>query len=115
MATGYVCDERYFWWDTRSAGLFIPPHPAIGVEPDAHAESPATKRRFRNLLELSGMARQLEPVEPRMATVEEVARCHSREHIDRMKQLSDDNGGDAGELTPFAPGGYEIALLAAGG
>ena len=22
MATGYVCDERYFWWDTRSAGLF---------------------------------------------------------------------------------------------
>ena len=33
----------------------------------------------------------------------------------RIKALSADNGGDAGELTPFGPGGYEIALLAAGG
>ena len=115
MATGFVCDERYFWWDTRSAGLFMPSHHAIGVEPDVHAESAATKRRFRNLLDLTGLIKQLEPVEPRMATVEEVARCHSSEHIERMKALSDDNGGDAGELTPFAPGGYEIALLAAGG
>ena len=115
MATGFVCDERYFWWDARSAGLFMPSHHATGVEPDAHAESPATKRRFRNLLDLTGLIKQLEPVEPRMATVEEVGRCHSPEHIERMKALSDDNGGDAGELTPFAPGGYEIALLAAGG
>ena len=115
MATGFVCDERYFWWDARSAGLFMPSHHAIGVEPDAHAESPATKRRFKNLLDLTGLTRQLEPVEPRMATVAEVGRCHSPEHIARMKALSDDNGGDAGELTPFAPGGYEIALLAAGG
>ncbi len=115
MATGFVCDERYFWWDTRSAGLFMPSHHAIGVEPDVHAESAATKRRFRNLLDLTGLIKKLEPVEPRMATVEEVARCHSSEHIERMKALSDDNGGDAGELTPFAPGGYEIALLAAGG
>ena len=26
MSTGFVCDERYFWWDARSAGLFMPSH-----------------------------------------------------------------------------------------
>ena len=32
-----------------------------------------------------------------------------------MRELSEADGGDAGELTPFAAGGYEIARLAAGG
>ena len=115
MATGFVCDERYFWWDTRSAGLFMPSHPAIGVEPDVHAESRGDEAPVQQPARPDGPDQAAEPVEPRMATVEEVARCHSTEHIERMKALSDDNGGDAGELTPFAPGGYEIALLAAGG
>ena len=38
-----------------------------------------------------------------------------RDYLERIKALSAENGGDAGELTPFGPGGYEIALLAAGG
>ena len=50
-----------------------------------------------------------------MATVEEVCRLHDRAYVDHIKALSDDRGGDAGGLTPFGPGSYEIALLAAGG
>ncbi len=50
-----------------------------------------------------------------MATVEEICRFHDRSYVDHIKALSDDNGGDAGGLTPFGPGSYEIALLAAGG
>jgi acetoin utilization deacetylase AcuC-like enzyme len=115
MATGFICDERYFWWDTRSAGLFVPSHHALGVEPDLHVESSASKRRLRNLLELSGLLAQLEPMAPRSATVAEVTRVHSREYVERMRALSDADGGDAGDETPFAPGGFEIALLAAGG
>jgi acetoin utilization deacetylase AcuC-like enzyme len=115
MRTGFICDERYFWWDPRSAGLFLPSHPALGVEPDVHVESAASKRRLRNLLELSGLLGRLEPIAPRSATVDEVGRVHSRDYVQRMKALSDAGGGDAGEETPFAPGGFEIALLAAGG
>ena len=51
MATGFICDERYFWRDPRQRGLFLPSHHALGVEPDVHGESPATKRRLSNLLE----------------------------------------------------------------
>jgi acetoin utilization deacetylase AcuC-like enzyme len=115
MSTGFVCDERYFWWDTRSAGLFMPSHIDNFVEPFEHIESASSKRRMRNLIEISGLLKQLTPIEPRFATVEELARCHDQAHIDRMRELSEADGGDAGELTPFAAGGYEIARLAAGG
>lgn len=113
MTTGFVHHERYLWHDTRSAGLWLPA--GRMVQPDAHAESPETKRRFRNLLEVSGLLERLVTIAPRMATEEELLRFHTRDYIERIKSLSADNGGDAGETTPFGPGSYEIALLAAGG
>ena len=113
MKTGLVWDERYMWWDTRSGAAFMP---AGGwLEPGEHAENPATKRRFKNLIDVSGMADHLVPIKPRMATVEEVERYHTKEYVARMKELSDTGGGDAGEITPFSGGGFEIALLAVGG
>lgn len=113
MKTGLVWDERYMWWDTRHGAAFMP---AGGwLEPGEHAENPSTKRRFKNLLDVSGMADHLIPLKPRMATVEEVQRYHTPEYVQRMKELSDSGGGDAGEITPFGGGGFEIALLAVGG
>jgi acetoin utilization deacetylase AcuC-like enzyme len=102
------------WHDTRSAASFVPADGAY-VEPDEHAENPSTKRRLRNLVEVSGLLEKLVPVHPRAATEEEVLRLHIPEYFEKIKTLSADNGGDAGELTPFGPGSYEIALLAAGG
>ncbi len=53
MTTGWVWRESYMWHDTGHAAGFLP---AGGVvEPGEHAENPATKRRFRNLLEVSGL------------------------------------------------------------
>jgi acetoin utilization deacetylase AcuC-like enzyme len=54
-------------------------------------------------------------IEPRDATVDEVCQFHSRAYVDNVKALSDANGGDAGGLTPFGPGSFEIALRSAGG
>jgi acetoin utilization deacetylase AcuC-like enzyme len=101
------------WWDTRAGAAFMP---AGGwLEPGEHAENPSTKRRFKNLIDVSGMADHLVPIKPRMATIEEVERYHTKDYVARMKELSDSGGGDAGELTPFSGGGFEIALLAVGG
>jgi len=101
------------WHDTGTAASAFPA--GLTIEPDVHAENPATKRRFRNLLEVSGLLDELVPLKPRPATEDEIARFHSRAYIARIKQLSGERGGDAGELTPFGPGSFEIALLAAGG
>jgi acetoin utilization deacetylase AcuC-like enzyme len=113
MGTGWVWDERYMWHDTGSGGEYLP---ARGwIEPEQHSERPATKRRFRNLVEVSGLLRELVPIQPRPATVDELLRFHTREYVDRIRVLSEDRGGDAGDLVPFGPGSYDVALLAAGG
>ncbi|MCB2093770.1 MAG: class II histone deacetylase [Rhodobacteraceae bacterium] len=113
MSTGLVCHEKYMWHDTGHAGIFIP---AVGyVQPAEHAESPESKRRIRNLLEVSGLIEQLVPIRPRIATRDEVLRYHTAAYIDRIAALSNERGGDAGMTTPFAAGGFDIALLSAGG
>ncbi|MFN8186397.1 MAG: class II histone deacetylase [Gaiellales bacterium] len=114
MATGLVWHERYMWHDTRhGAG----PVPAGGwLEPGEHSENPGTKRRFKNLMDLGGLTEHLVAIAPREATEDEVLRVHTREHLERIRALSADNGGDAGDGgTPFGPGSFEIALLSAGG
>ena len=55
------------------------------------------------------------PSRGRAATEEELQRVHTAEYVERVKRESDEGGGDGGELAPFGPGGYEIALLSAGG
>jgi acetoin utilization deacetylase AcuC-like enzyme len=85
------------------------------VQPYEHAENPETKRRFRNLVEVSGLSKQLQIIEPRMATEEEILRFHTRAHLDKVRELSAGIGGDAGPFTPLGHGSYEIALLSAGG
>ena len=111
--TGFLMHELYLWHDAGRAALWYPA--GLKVQPDEHAENPETKRRIRNLLEVSGLLEQLVDVKPRAATEEELLRVHTRDYLERIKALSAERGGDAGEATPFGPGSYEIARLAAGG
>ncbi len=113
MKTGFLCHELYMWHDTGTASLYLTP--GLTVEPDEHAESSKTKRRMRNLMEVSGILDGLEQLRPMPAAIEDITRFHTKSYVQRIKALSDDRGGDAGELTPFGPGSYEIALLSAGG
>jgi acetoin utilization deacetylase AcuC-like enzyme len=113
MATGWNFHELYLWHDTGNAATFFPP--GLTIEPGDHAENSATKRRFRNLVEVSGLLDRLTPVRSLPLTDEDLALFHTRAYIERIKILSADRGGDASHLTPFGPGSYDIALLAAGG
>jgi acetoin utilization deacetylase AcuC-like enzyme len=113
MATGLVFHELYLWHDTGSAASVFTP--GLTIEPDQHAENPATKRRLRSMLEVSGLSGRLVALPPRPATEDEIGRFHTRGHIERVKALSADRGGDAGVMAPFGPGSFEIACLSAGG
>ncbi|MDX6656295.1 MAG: hypothetical protein QOH62_1088 [Solirubrobacteraceae bacterium] len=113
MSTGFLWDERYAWHDTGTGSGFLS---AGGlVEPEVHGESAATKRRLRNLLDVTGLLDQMTALRARPATRDEILRLHAPEYVDRIQALSEAGGGDAGELAPFGAGGYEIALYAAGG
>lgn len=113
MPTGLVWHELYMW---HEPGNFAGPLRPVGhIQPGQHVEHAETKRRLKNLLDLSGMTEQLTPIKPRAASEDELARFHTREYIHRIKALSAALGGDAGENAWFSQGGYEIAALSAGG
>ncbi len=109
--TGLVWHETYMWHNTANTGTYSV---ELGVEPYRHVESPDTKRRFKNLLDASGLTRQLIEVEPRKATEQEVLRVHKPDYLARLKALNE-TGGDAGVGAEMGPGSYDIVLLAAGG
>ena len=62
-ATGLVWHERMMWHDTGSGASELPS--GGWLEPGEHAESPATKRRLKNLLDATGLTDDLVLLAPR--------------------------------------------------
>lgn len=111
--TGFVWHEKYMWHDTGSALGILP---STGeFQPWVHFENPETKRRLKNMLDAYKFTGQLVPIEPFMASEQQLQLVHTPEYVQRIKSMSADQGGNAGELTPFGPGSFEIAQLAVGG
>jgi acetoin utilization deacetylase AcuC-like enzyme len=113
-ATGWVYHELYMWHDTGRATTPVSSD-RKWLQAWEHYENPETKRRFKNLVEVAGLFDDLVALKPRMATVDELLRFHTEAYVESIRVLSDGVGGNAGEGTPFGPGSFEIALLAAGG
>ncbi|WGW11492.1 class II histone deacetylase [Saxibacter everestensis] len=112
--TGYVWHERFAWHDTGThAGLL----PSGGmIQPYQNFENPESKSRFNGLVAVSGLIDSLVRLSPRPATEAELRRIHTADYVARIKRDSSAGGGDGGDgFTPFGPGSYDIALLAAGG
>jgi len=111
--TAFICDESYFWHNAGDGALF---EPAGGyIQANGSVESPESKRRFKNLLEKSGLMDKLLQIKPIIATEEQLEYFHTKRHIENVKQLSKGQGGDCGDTTIVGHGSYEIAKLSAGG
>lgn len=113
--TGFVWHEKYAWFDLGSdAGVFHAD--GHSIQPDRHVYDLEVVRRFRNLLDVSGLLAQLTVVTPRPATDAELGRVHSADLIETVKRLSAlPMGGEVGDFAPVPRGSFEIASLAAGG
>ncbi len=113
MKTGFLYHEIYMWHDTLAFGGILPM--GMPIEPYRHFENSSTKRRLRNVLEVSGLLKQLVTVEARHATKEEICRFHTSDYYEKIKDANDLYGAEAGILTPMGRGSFDIATLAAGG
>jgi len=114
-STAFLSDERCFWHSTGEYSLVFP----VGgwVQPPAgggHAESPESKRRFENLLKVSGLAGKLDCHSGAALTEEALLRVHTADYLHEFKTLSDANGGAIHPVAPFRHGSYDIAALSAG-
>lgn len=113
--TAFYSDEKCFW---HSGGNYASLLPVGGlVQPQTAGglpENPESKRRFRNLLDVTGLLAELECASASAASWDDLLRVHPNEYLSEFKQLSDHGGGELGLRTPFGPGGFEIAALSAG-
>ena len=115
MTTAFFFDEKTLW---HFGGAYASVAPVGGLVQPLEAgglpESPETKRRFKNLMDVTGLTRELAVSSAPMATREELIRVHTSAFIDEFKRVSDAGGGELGLRAPFGPGGFEIAALSAG-
>lgn len=111
--TGFIWHERFMWHDTMSASGSY--RVRGDFQPGTHVENAETKRRFKNLLDAYEITPQLESLAFSEATEADLLRFHTAEYVEKIQSLSDADGGDAGEFTPFGPGSAEIAKLGVGG
>jgi acetoin utilization deacetylase AcuC-like enzyme len=90
--------------------------PAGGfVQPGAGLpESPESKRRLLNLVQVSGLASELEVTSAPIAQEQDLLRVHTPGYIKNFRSLSASTGGELGPRAPFGPGGFEIASVSAG-
>lgn len=112
-------DEQCMWHSatTQYAGIL-----PVGkwVQPASNsglAESPESKRRFKNLIEISNLYDKLQFHKGIHIDDMDLLRIHTKAYIDRFKKMSDEGGGELGPIgdaTPIGPGSYEIAKISAG-
>ncbi len=113
--TAFFWDERCFWHSggnyalTARVGGLVQPLASGGLP-----ENPETKRRLKNLLDVTGLAKELANHGAEPASRQDLLRVHPASYLDEFKRLSDLGGGELGERTPFGKGGFEIAALSAG-
>jgi len=113
--TAFFSEELCFWHSAGVHALFLP----VGgwVQPPAaagYAESPDSKRRMKNLIEISGLRKHLTWCGAEAASEEDIRRIHPASYLERFKALSDAGGGNFGPEAEVGPGTYEIAKLSAG-
>ena len=113
MTTGFFMDERCFW---HSGGDYAFMAPVGGlVQPlGGLPESPESKRRLKNLAEVSGLLAELRVSGAAPATTEDLLRVHPKAFLDLFRETAEKGGGELGLRAPFGRDGYDIAALSAG-
>lgn len=112
--TGFFWDEKTFWHGGGNYAGMLPVGGLVQPLDGGLPESPESKRRLKNLMDVTGLSGDLELHGAGMAAREDLLRVHPASYLDAFKALSDQGGGEMGRRTPFGPGGYEIAALSAG-
>jgi acetoin utilization deacetylase AcuC-like enzyme len=111
---GLVFDDRYL---THNTGLDLigDRYPYPFAEPVAHASSPALVGRAKHLMDLFGITERMRRIDPVFASDEQLTVYHTPEHLTRVTEIAQTDGGDTGAGAPIGRGGDRVARLAAGG
>ena len=112
--TGFFWDERTFWHGAGNYAGMLPVGGLVQPMTGGLPESPDSKRRLKNLMDVTGLSAALDLRTAPEASTQDLLRVHPQSYLDTFKAASDAGGGELGRRTPFGPGGYEMAALSAG-
>jgi len=84
--TGFVWSEFYMWHDTGSSLDAIMVDPRLLRQPMATVEEPEAKRRFKNILDASGIIDHFLQIKPTAAKLEDLLRFHTLDYVQRIKE-----------------------------
>lgn len=111
---GLVFDDRYLTHNT-GLDLVADRYPYPFAEPVAHPSSPALVGRAKHLMDLFGITERMRRIDPAFALDEQLTVYHTPEHLARVNEIAQTDGGDTGAGAPIGRGGDRVARLAAGG
>jgi acetoin utilization deacetylase AcuC-like enzyme len=80
-----------------------------------HIENASRLEAIGSYLKQSGLNRQLVFIEPRAASIKQVASVHNEQYISVIKAIAQEGGGWLDADTVMSPNSYEAAMYAAGG
>jgi len=98
MKVGYVYDPIYLRHDTGQ-----------------HVENASRLEAIISHLEQTQLIRQLTPIKPGAASIEELSLVHQKQHISYIQEAAQKGGGWLDADTVMSPDSYQAALYAAGG
>ncbi|MFG6177720.1 class II histone deacetylase [Halomonas sp. THAF12] len=110
--TGFYWHERCFWHDPGAIGVFAAP--GEFRQPQPASESAESKRRLKNMLEVSGLIDELAVRKAPPATREDLERFHTSRYLEALVAGDRDRGGEAGDCAPYTPGSLAAARQSAG-
>ena len=114
MHSGFVCDTRLLDYNS-GPGAHVFSKTNYQIEPYFHIDNSLSKKRLYNLIKNLKLLEKLSIIKVRPAEIDEISLIHEIEYINKIKSLSEVNGGDAGFGTPFSKDAFEIASLGIGG
>jgi acetoin utilization deacetylase AcuC-like enzyme len=108
-----------FWHDAfldhdTGSGHFEQPASDLLAVQELHPENAERVRNMRALLQRGPIAEHVRWRDGRLATEDELATVHDREHIERMRRFVADGGGRIDASTIVSPRSWEPMLAAAG-
>ncbi len=112
--TGFYWDEKCFWHGGGNYAGMLPVGGLVQPMDGGLPESPESKRRLKNLMDVTGLSAELALSSAEPAGKADLRRVHPQAYLDEFKALSDAGGGELGRRTPFGSGGFELAALSAG-
>ncbi|MGO2009496.1 class II histone deacetylase [Vreelandella alkaliphila] len=110
--TGFYWHERCFWHDQGAIGVFSAPGEFL--QPQPASESPESKRRLKNILEVSGLIDELRVVKPPVVAQQDLLRFHTPRYLQMLADADASGGGNGGDCAPFTPGSWAAARHSAG-